>query len=55
MENLKTALALLDKKDNPELSAHHLHAALGNLGEILGKFDNEQVLDKLFAEFCIGK
>lgn len=29
--------------------------ALESLSEILGKFDNEKVLDKIFSSFCIGK
>jgi hypothetical protein len=29
--------------------------ALDALGEIVGRIDNERMLDKLFASFCIGK
>ena len=32
-----------------------LRNALEELSEILGKFDNEKVLDKVFSSFCIGK
>lgn len=55
VENIGLALEKLSTQESPEFVAHHLHAALGNLGEILGKFDNEQILDKLFGAFCIGK
>jgi len=38
-----------------ELLASDLRGALAALGEISGKIDHERVLDRLFAEFCIGK
>jgi tRNA modification GTPase len=38
-----------------ELLASDLRGALGALGEISGKVDNERMLDQLFASFCIGK
>jgi tRNA modification GTPase len=38
-----------------ELIASDLRAALAAFGEIAGRVDNEQVLDRLFATFCIGK
>jgi tRNA modification GTPase len=38
-----------------ELAASDLRSALDALGEILGKIDNERMLDQLFATFCIGK
>ena len=38
-----------------ELLASDLRGALGALGEIAGKVDNERMLDQLFASFCIGK
>jgi tRNA modification GTPase len=40
---------------SPELAAEDLrHAALA-LGRIAGRIDAEQVLDEVFASFCIGK
>lgn len=38
-----------------ELLSSHLRAALDALGEISGRIDHEQVLDRLFSTFCIGK
>lgn len=38
-----------------ELAATEARAALDALGEIVGRVDNERMLDKLFASFCIGK
>ncbi len=38
-----------------ELLASDLRQALEALGEIIGRVDNEAMLDRLFASFCIGK
>lgn len=38
-----------------ELVASELREVLDAFGEISGKVDNEQMLDRLFASFCIGK
>lgn len=38
-----------------ELLASDLRSAWSALAEISGKVDNEQMLDRLFASFCIGK
>lgn len=38
-----------------ELAVTELRSALDAIGEIVGKIDNEAMLDKLFANFCIGK
>ncbi|MFN5561907.1 MAG: tRNA uridine-5-carboxymethylaminomethyl(34) synthesis GTPase MnmE [Opitutaceae bacterium] len=38
-----------------ELLASDVRGALESLGEILGKYDPERMLDHLFATFCIGK
>ena len=37
------------------LAAARCREALDALGEIVGRIDNERMLDKLFASFCIGK
>lgn len=49
------ATALLQQGEASELIASELRDGLAALGEIGGKIDNERVLDKLFATFCIGK
>ena len=38
-----------------ELLASDLRGVLEAFGEIAGRIDNERVLDRLFATFCIGK
>jgi tRNA modification GTPase len=40
---------------SPELKAEDLHLAARALGRITGRVDVEDILDKIFAEFCIGK
>ncbi|HVW20948.1 MAG TPA: tRNA uridine-5-carboxymethylaminomethyl(34) synthesis GTPase MnmE [Opitutaceae bacterium] len=52
---LEDAAHKLDTSAPPELLASDLRGALDALGEISGKIDHERVLDRLFAEFCIGK
>jgi tRNA modification GTPase len=52
---LEAALAKVAAHGPVELLASDLRGALGALGEIVGKVDNERMLDQLFASFCIGK
>ena len=39
----------------PEYMAVDLRAALRALGEVIGAENVEEILDSLFAQFCIGK
>jgi len=44
------------QRDEPtELVASDLRDAIDAMGEIVGRIDNEAMLDTLFAKFCIGK
>ncbi|MDD5245755.1 MAG: tRNA uridine-5-carboxymethylaminomethyl(34) synthesis GTPase MnmE [Candidatus Omnitrophica bacterium] len=45
----------LDNKLSPEFIAQEIKDALSLLDELLGKRFNEELLDKIFADFCIGK
>ena len=38
-----------------ELAAAELRAAVDALSEVVGRIDNERILDQLFSKFCIGK
>ncbi len=52
---LQTAREKLATGLTTELLASDLRGALDAYGEISGRIDNEQMLDRLFATFCIGK
>ena len=52
---LEDALAKLAMAGPIELIASDLRGTLASYGEIVGKIDNERMLDQLFATFCIGK
>ena len=49
------ALAALDGGMELDLIAVDLQRALAALGEITGETLNEQVIDEVFARFCVGK
>ena len=52
---LSSAREKVQKNKPAELISSDLRAALDSIGQIIGKIDNEQMLDKLFSKFCIGK
>lgn len=52
---LAEALRKLEADGPAELLASDLRGALDAFGDISGRIDNERMLDRLFAEFCIGK
>jgi tRNA modification GTPase len=54
-EHLRAAMEKLSEKSPAELLASDLRGALHAFGEIAGRIDNERVLDRIFANFCIGK
>jgi len=58
LEELKASLteaqSQLDSADL-DLAATALHNGKRALAEIIGEIDHEEVLDRLFGEFCIGK
>jgi tRNA modification GTPase len=49
------ALNRLQENTMPELAAEDLKLAQQALGEITGKFDTEDLLGRIFADFCVGK
>ena len=61
VSNLKYCLSSLRKSltelsnNNIEISAEYLRAASVSLGRVVGSIDVEDVLDRLFKGFCIGK
>ena len=54
-EALEGVLRSLENALPPEFVAGDLHSALDWLGEITGETHTEEVLDKIFSEFCVGK
>jgi tRNA modification GTPase len=38
-----------------EITAMELREALDRLGEIVGAVSTEDILERVFSEFCIGK
>lgn len=54
-EALKLASIKIESNEPSELVASDLREALNALGEIVGKTDHEQILDRIFSKFCIGK
>lgn len=52
---LKLAWRNLHNKSAPEIIAIDLREALGGLDIILGKTENEDILNHIFSHFCIGK
>lgn len=54
-EALSQGLAMLQKSAPPEVVVEHTREALSALGTITGEAFTEDVLDSVFARFCIGK
>lgn len=52
---LESSLQLLHEEASEELVLVGLHNALQNLGEITGETTAEDILNRIFATFCIGK
>lgn len=52
---LAGALEKFEADDAVELIASDMRGALDAIGTILGRIDNEAMLDVLFSSFCIGK
>ncbi|QGU33760.1 tRNA uridine-5-carboxymethylaminomethyl(34) synthesis GTPase MnmE [Thermochromatium tepidum] len=52
---LQAAAANLELRLGAELVAEELHLAQRALGEITGEFTSEDLLNRIFSSFCIGK
>ncbi len=51
----REASARLDEGMPEELAAHHTRAAIEALNELTGRNVTEEVLDRIFSRFCLGK
>jgi len=54
-DSLELASQKMKQDDLSELIASDLRAAVESIGKVVGKVDNERMLDSLFKQFCIGK
>jgi len=57
---LKTKQAIMEAKEpllkgELEFFSYHLQDAVSALGSISKPYDSEEILDKMFGEFCLGK
>jgi tRNA modification GTPase len=43
------------RKNGDEIYSRFLQKALDNVGQIIGETTNEEVLNSIFSEFCVGK
>ena len=51
----EATLAALAQGDSPEYAVTHCHAALDALADLTGETTSDDVLDRLFSTFCVGK
>jgi tRNA modification GTPase len=54
-EALASAQPELARAGDPVLAAHHVQEAVRALDSLIGVVDVEEVLDRVFAAFCVGK
>ena len=54
-EGLNYAIESLENGMPPELIAVDLRISLDGLGDIVGKTTTEDILDRIFSQFCVGK
>lgn len=52
---LQNALRAIEERRSAECIALEIRMAMNALGEIVGVISNEEILDQIFREFCIGK
>lgn len=55
VDSLKSTLATLDAGMTGEFLSVDLRKALAHLGEITGEVTNDDILNNIFRNFCIGK
>jgi tRNA modification GTPase len=55
VRNLRSGIELVGRGMSPELAALELKEALLGVQETLGKRFDDEILDRVFKEFCLGK
>jgi tRNA modification GTPase len=53
--DLDAAIAGLTRNELPELVSIEVRGALDAIGDVIGRHDTEDLLGRIFSEFCIGK
>ena len=53
--SIEEAMRSLERKESGECVALDIRVALDALGEITGAVSTEDILDRIFQDFCIGK
>jgi tRNA modification GTPase len=54
-QKIKTTLETLDFGNPLDMISYDINDALTELGKLTGEVTNEDILDKIFSNFCIGK
>ena len=55
VDALELASSKLKLGDHSELIVADMREAVEHIGQVVGRVDNERMLDRLFKQFCIGK
>jgi len=55
VDTLELASSKLKLGDHSELIVADMREAVEHIGQVVGRVDNERMLDSLFKQFCIGK
>ena len=55
LSSVEAAISAVDGKLPPELIAVEVNESLGHIADIVGETVNEEILDRIFSQFCIGK
>ena len=55
LQNINSELEDIDFSDNLEIISEKLRIVINRLGKMVGTVDIEEILDNIFANFCIGK
>ncbi len=55
LNKLNKSRELMKLNESPEFIAFEMQSALQSIYEVLGKTYDDEVMDKVFKEFCIGK
>ncbi|MFH1778974.1 MAG: tRNA uridine-5-carboxymethylaminomethyl(34) synthesis GTPase MnmE [Candidatus Omnitrophota bacterium] len=55
LKSVASAIEAIEDDLSPELIAIELKEALDSIGEIIGEIITDDLLDKIFSQFCIGK